>query len=1201
MYEHYDSSERIFVDREEYLEWMNDALERCRKESVILHLRGIGGIGKSSLVDHWHSSFENCIVLDFARVNELYDRLDVLARGAAHLGVTPRRFDVLWHIRQRFIKGVEPSEEKGRGWVLEVLGPLDAVTAFPVVGISKAISVAAKKLKNALTGRIDELGEWLEDRLGEEYAEKLLEVLWKEPSHAEFLYLDALVEDLNSRADLEEPVLVMLDGFEVVDNENLRWRYSGRNVSESELWYIFLSSIRNCVGVVASRRPPPRKISEEKVAEESELTELDEESCRELLERRGIPDRNLQAKIISVSGGNPFVINCICDIHESGGLSIADVGKLGADTLEQVRVKTWRRLFRETEGLLDIIDRAGLVPYMDRRIMGIIAPSMKSAHWDRLTRLSFVRDQSDGIWTLHDLARELVLTELGDKENILVQEVGSLLEKAAERDSDLSLLGMALSTKAIIDEQEAMAKTQTTFDELLAHNRYRNAHTLLSHVRLSSKEGIALLQGLQGNLFATTDRVGEAEEAFRDALELYGSISKSTQISGEVLTRTAKTLKCYASMLERLDRPSDAIKAYREAVNHYRLGMEYNRNTNLKNLADTLCDYASSLLGRHLEIEAKEAIQEALKLYQELASLSPDSDAYQSGVAKTHLFYGYVSYQLEHLSDSIESSLEGVRIFDRLATKEPDIYTKDHADARLRLGSFLTRSQRVEEGLKERYKSLKLYQELAQKAPDVYLKDVAAVSSGIGFWLYSSGRTTDAEALIRKSIQTFRELAEKAPELYLDDLGACLRTLGSIQRDTGRLLDSEKSFKESIRIFKNLEEAAPQVYGRGQCNSFVHAYIRGEYSRLLLLEGKMKDAEDILREAYSITKAIEDRLSYHKHRFFMVGMLHNLAIVLKHSNRLDESNDALLEVLEEYRELYKRSPTVFAHSIASVQNNIGMILKETSRLSEAEEVYQESLNIYRELYEKAPLLFNTRFATTSNNYGILLKRIGRLDEAGELLEEALDISRRAGDENPILHLPRVAMILNNLGLLFLQEGNLSEAESVLEESLEIRRNLATKNPDLYLPVVSNTLNNLGIVLAGSNKTGEAKQVFQEALDIRRQFAGKSPQLFSQNVASALNNLGSLFKKASEYDDAERAYYEAIEIWEKLASSSPQVFNGYLAISLSNLYTLFSELAETESSTKEVMNRLNALGVSNLDSSEWIEEEEEEEIWFDLVF
>ncbi len=116
MYEHYKPVERVFVNRDTYLTWMDEAIKRCREKSVVLHLGGIGGIGKSSLLEHWNESVGNSTILDCDRAMDFFDRLDALAKRAVRLGVTLRRFDILWHIRQRFIKGVEPARETGRDW-----------------------------------------------------------------------------------------------------------------------------------------------------------------------------------------------------------------------------------------------------------------------------------------------------------------------------------------------------------------------------------------------------------------------------------------------------------------------------------------------------------------------------------------------------------------------------------------------------------------------------------------------------------------------------------------------------------------------------------------------------------------------------------------------------------------------------------------------------------------------------------------------------------------------------------------------------------------------------------------------------------------------------------------------------------------------------------------------------------------------------
>ncbi|MFW9944136.1 MAG: hypothetical protein ACFFB7_03995, partial [Candidatus Sifarchaeia archaeon] len=260
MYEHFEPSERVFVDREEYLDWMAEALERCKEQSIVLHLRGIGGIGKSSLLDHWKNTIDDTIRLDCEQHADFYGRLNVIAKGAVLLGVNLRRFDVLWQIRQRFVEGVEPVKEKGREWAKEV------VMAIPFIGslasIGGAIGAIGAKVSPRLKSRYGDLGEWLQTRLGRDYIQRLLEILWKEPRHAEFLYLDALLEDLNKRKTSGTPILFLLDQFEDVDNEKRRWRFRGKEITEAELWYVFLTSLSNCVGILASRQALPSKIIE---------------------------------------------------------------------------------------------------------------------------------------------------------------------------------------------------------------------------------------------------------------------------------------------------------------------------------------------------------------------------------------------------------------------------------------------------------------------------------------------------------------------------------------------------------------------------------------------------------------------------------------------------------------------------------------------------------------------------------------------------------------------------------------------------------------------------------------------------------------------------------------------------------------------------------------------------------------------------
>jgi hypothetical protein len=482
MYRHYESSVDVFVDREEHIEWMNEALERCKEKSVVLHLKGIGGIGKSSLLNHWVNTHEKTVRLDCYQYSNFFQRLNILAKGAVLQGIKLHRFDILWQIRQRFVKGVEPVKEEGRAWAKEV------VMAIPFIGslasIGNAINAVGSKVTPRLKGKYGTIGKWLQEQLGKNHIEALLEILWKEPRRAEFLYLSAFLEDINSRDNSSNPLLFLFDHFEHVDDEITLWKYRKRRINESELWTIFLSNLSNCVGVLASRKSAA-KVKQMEI-EETELLELDRDSCFEMLELQDVADKELQERIVSVSGGNPFVIDAICDMINTSNVSMSDIEDLRANDLAEVRLKVWRRLFSQAEGMHALINRAGILPFFDEHIMSIIAPELTPDSWDRLRRLSFVREREGGNFVLHELAVDLVKAELSGNLKNLALDVGGLLEKASEEKTDYKLLGLAISVQGLHSPQSALEKMERVSSDLSWRFQFRSAIEFHDSIKLET-------------------------------------------------------------------------------------------------------------------------------------------------------------------------------------------------------------------------------------------------------------------------------------------------------------------------------------------------------------------------------------------------------------------------------------------------------------------------------------------------------------------------------------------------------------------------------------------------------------------------------------------------------------------------------------------------------------------------------------------
>ncbi|MFX1603154.1 MAG: tetratricopeptide repeat protein [Promethearchaeota archaeon] len=1027
MYEHYEPSERVFVDREEYLDWMTKALERCKERSVVLHLRGIGGIGKSSLIDHWKNTIDEAVRLDCEHYTEFYDRLNVIAKGAVLLGVNLRRFDVLWQIRQRFVEGVEPVKEEGREWAKDI------AMAIPFIGslasIGSAISAAGGKVAPKLKSRYGDVAKWLQTRLGKDHVQKLLEILWKEPRHAEFLYLDALLEDLNNRKTSERPIVFLLDHSEHVDDEICRWRYRGRDITETELWYVFLSSLSNCVGVVASRHALSGETGEELEIEVSELTELDRESCIELLEQRGIDHSGLQDRIVSVSGGNPFVIGAICDLAESGSLSLTDVEDLRAETLEAVRLKTWRRLFGQSQDLFELVEKAGLVPFFNRRIMTIVAPVMRTDQWDRLTRLSFVRDRGDGTWVVHDLARELIVAELGQRLQALTDEVATRLEESSAAESDYPLLGLAISTRALVSERDAEARLLPIFDQLMWNFAFSDVLELVDAVRIDTKEGQAIVQGLRGGALAWMNRVADGEHELRKSLEAFRELGDT--IPDELLVHNALMLNLLGYLLYQTQRDSEAEESFRESLKIYRELDERTLGFRPQAMAMVLLLFGWFLLSSHRPEEALGTLREAHQLFEEstrTASLH-GTRAITNSLNAIGTALGMMGRTLE----AEEIHRDVLRICRELATERPEIevlVTSYYTN----LGEVLRTTSRPHEAIDLFREAFRLTKKSAKKEPEAWSKSLVLNLNNLALPLWQIGRFAEAEEKYREALAMSRELAEKTPDAFLSVLAWTLSDLAVLLRQTGRTSEAEEALREALTIYRGRIASSPG-----------------------------------------------------KHLSFLSWNLNNLAVLYRQTGRISEAEEAYQEALDIAREIVRGAPeAVFLTDLlATILNNVAVLLRQNGRTSEAEETLQEALEIRRRLATKSPEVFLHRVATTLNNLGVLLFETGRTSEAESAFGEALQLRRELVEKSPELHRPGVLSTLNNLGIVLKRTGRTTESESAYVEAINIAEDLVSKAPTVYQHELRRTLCNYAIFLKdiGSTDTLEKTMTRLKVLGI----------------------------------------------------------------------------------------------------------------------
>ena len=309
-------------------------------------------------------------------------------------------------------------------------------------------------------------------------------------------------------------------------------------------------------------------------------------------------------------------------------------------------------------------------------------------------------------------------------------------------------------------------------------------------------------------------------------------------------------------------------------------------------------------------------------------------------------------------------------------------------------------------------------------------------------------------------------------------------------------------------------------------NAKLVAWASNDLAILLKHTNRLGEAEPLMRRALEIDKA-----ALGEQHPNVATDLNNLAALLLETNRIEEAEPLMRRALEiDKAALGEQHPNV-----ATDLNNLAALLLETNRIKEAEPLMRHALEIDKAaLGEQHP-----NVATRLNNLAMLLKDTNRIEEAEPLMRRALEIDKAAFGEQH----PNVATRLNNLVMLLKDTNRIEEAEPLMRRALEIDKvALGEQHPN-----VATRLNNLAALLLETNRIEEAEPLMRRALEIDKAAFGEQ----HPNVATDLNNLATLLQATNRIEEAEPLMRHALEI-DKAAfgEQHPNV-----ATDLNNLATL----------------------------------------------
>jgi len=220
-----------------------------------------------------------------------------------------------------------------------------------------------------------------------------------------------------------------------------------------------------------------------------------------------------------------------------------------------------------------------------------------------------------------------------------------------------------------------------------------------------------------GNSYVSTQRAGEAIEAFTEALQTYRGLAKTNP--GKYLPDVALTLNSLGLMYSRTQRQKEAVEAYNESL---QIDLELPKITFLEYLPRTVSATLINLDdldgGTQRRKEIAWADKETLKDFRALAEANP------------HTYLPYVALTLKNLAVL-----------------------------------YIGRTRQLKDAADAYAETLQIYRDLAKMDPK-YLPDVAAALNTLGLFYRSEGRSADAAPFCAEAKAMFIDLAADHPAKY---------------------------------------------------------------------------------------------------------------------------------------------------------------------------------------------------------------------------------------------------------------------------------------------------------------------------------------------------------------------------------------------------------------------------------------------------
>ncbi|KAF8598006.1 TPR-like protein [Ceratobasidium sp. AG-I] len=566
--------------------------------------------------------------------------------------------------------------------------------------------------------------------------------------------------------------------------------------------------------------------------------------------------------------------------------------------------------------------------------------------------------------------------------------------------------------------------------------------------------------------------------------------------------------------------------------------------------ASALLAISSRLSYEDRREDALTAIQEAMKLYRELARSRPTTF--------TPKLAGTLNYLAQRLSalgrreDALAAIQEAMKLYRELDRDHPAAFTLQLANALDNLAADLSNLGRHRDSLAAIQEAITLYRGLSKNHSPPFAQNFAHALTNFSIHLLDMDRREDALAAIQEAITLYRELATDRPAAIAPDLARALINLSGYLSSLYHREDALAAVEEAMKLYRELAKDRPAVFAPQLANAL------NNFSQRLGNLGRFEDALGAIQEAIQFYQ----ELAKNRPAVFTKDLalaLTNLSVNLSSLGRHEDALAAIRGAITLYRELAKDRPAVFNSDLAHVLNNLSGDLSKLGHREGALAAKKEAIQLYRELAEDRPAVFAPKLADALVNLSYHLSALGCHEDALAAAQEMIQLYRELVKGRPAVFVPKLADALNNLSSLLSALGCHEDALAAIQEAMKLYRELARDRPALFTYNLANGLDSLSTCLSGIGRHDDALAAMQEAMPLYRELAKDPPAAFAENFAEVLTNLSLLLSTMNRPQDALDAIQEATVLYRQLAADLPAVFTEKLASSLHLLVKSLTQL------------------------------------------